>query len=343
MEKGRGPSFQTSRAKRRRMKRMAPTIARKLAPTVILRGDGGALAKIDDAGALAILEAVIAESLTIGGSPVFRCLTSAEATGFPFVQSIERGSAWLAVALGLDGRVAVVVRRLEHHSARLALLALPVGLGMSLVGLWLDGVATALFGYSVPYPPSFFPTTLAQAAVALAALVVAAPLCEEVLFRGVLQRAYERLGPAAGIILGGLVFAFFHMRLQGVLPILPVSLALGYVVWRSGSLLPGVLTHFAYNLVAGGLLILSSLRPEVNLAPLVSAPAALVGLAVTLAALWGFHRAPTPPTPPERLVPPMTTAAMASSSYAMPAFGWPAVMRAASTTPARPAIAPHAV
>ena len=38
---------------------------------------------------------------------------------------------------------------------------------------------------------------------------------------------------------------------------------------------------------------------------------------------------PTPPTPPERLVPPMTTDAMASSSYIIPALGWPVVLRAA--------------
>ena len=39
------------------------------------------------------------------------------------------------------------------------------------------------------------------------------------------------------------------------------------------------------------------------------------------------------PRPPERLVPPTTTAAITSSSYISPAFGWPEFIRDARSTP----------
>ena len=50
---------------------------------------------------------------------------------------------------------------------------------------------------------------------------------------------------------------------------------------------------------------------------------------------------PTVPTPPERLVPPMTTAAIASSSYATPSFGLPCSSCAQWTRPASAASTPQ--
>ena len=51
------------------------------------------------------------------------------------------------------------------------------------------------------------------------------------------------------------------------------------------------------------------------------------------------QRAETVPTPPLRDVPPMTAAAMASSSYITPSLGWAVTRRDISTQPVRPASA----
>ena len=48
-----------------------------------------------------------------------------------------------------------------------------------------------------------------------------------------------------------------------------------------------------------------------------------------------------PPLPPDRLVPPITTAAIASSSYINPASGSPCLTWHACNTPARPASPPQ--
>ncbi len=59
------------------------------------------------------------------------------------------------------------------------------------------------------------PKTPLQALLMFLATVVAAPICEEVLFRGYLLRAYERLGGRKALVAVALLFALFHLRFQG--------------------------------------------------------------------------------------------------------------------------------
>lgn len=81
--------------------------------------------------------------------------------------------------------------------------------------------------------------------------LVAAPLLEEFIFRGVVQHRLERLwGPAPAIFVAAAVFALFHW-LPWVLPVhLFLGLAFGYAVWATRSIWTGVLLHAANNSVA---------------------------------------------------------------------------------------------
>src|SRR5574341_1717290 len=121
--------------------------------------------------------------------------------------------------------------RWRWPGARLVGLSLLIGAGIWLVAAWLDSVMSLLFGYSIGAPADFFPTTPGTAALLFFALAVLAPLCEETLFRGVVQRGYEQRGPWVGILMGGLLFAFFHMRFRGLVWVLLIAFTLGCVVW----------------------------------------------------------------------------------------------------------------
>jgi len=87
-------------------------------------------------------------------------------------------------------------------------------------------------------------------AVALlsAGAVVAAPLFEELLFRGLLYGALlRRMGPRTAAVLTSAAFALFHQRLELLAPILVVGLALNWVYVRTGSLFYPVLFHALFN------------------------------------------------------------------------------------------------
>ena len=79
--------------------------------------------------------------------------------------------------------------------------------------------------------------------------VVATPaLFEEMFFRGYVQRRAERgLGVIGGIILTGVIFGVFHLRLTQMLPLILLGCYLAYVTWRTGSIWIAVALHFLNN------------------------------------------------------------------------------------------------
>lgn len=82
----------------------------------------------------------------------------------------------------------------------------------------------------------------------LIVLAITPALCEELLFRGYFQRQLERgVGVLWGIALSGVVFGLYHLRLTQVLPLSLLGVYLAYLTWRTGSLWPAIVVHFANN------------------------------------------------------------------------------------------------
>ena len=179
--------------------------------------------------------------------------------------------------------------RLRWPGGRLVVLSLLIGAGVWLVDTWLGTISVALLGYSTPSVPGMYPTTVDQAALLFVAMGIAAPVCEEIFFRGYIMRAYEGWGARSAIVMTSMLFVFFHVNVENLLALLPVALVLGYVVWRSDSLVPGILVHLANNVVAAAFLITSSFRPDLEVG-VPSLPTAAGGVVVLLISLWLFRR-----------------------------------------------------
>ncbi len=82
-------------------------------------------------------------------------------------------------------------------------------------------------------------------------VAIAAPIVEELFFRGLVFRAIEnRLGPAWGIVLSGLVFGATHFELLQLPALAGFGMVLAYLAWRTGRLGPGIVAHMAFNGVA---------------------------------------------------------------------------------------------
>jgi|688.fasta_scaffold80168_2 nitrite reductase (NADH) small subunit len=104
--------------------------------------------------------------------------------------------------------------------------------------------------------------------LAVAAAVVAAPIAEEFFFRRVLQGWLERSvapGDAASAIVGSAAaFALAHTG-QGLawLPLFLFGIVLGWLSRRTGSIVPCILLHAAFNAVSIAILIAST-RPALE-------------------------------------------------------------------------------
>ena len=80
--------------------------------------------------------------------------------------------------------------------------------------------------------------------------VVLAPLFEETIFRGALLPVLAaRLGPLAGVLVSGLLFAMAHISVGELAPLTVLGVGLGLVRLRSGRLWPSVLMHGLWNAV----------------------------------------------------------------------------------------------
>ena len=80
------------------------------------------------------------------------------------------------------------------------------------------------------------------------AVMIAAPLSEEFLFRGIFLRGFlPRYGAARGILLGAAMFAAAHMAVAKVFGTLMLGLIFGWWYSKMGSIWPGVLGHALNN------------------------------------------------------------------------------------------------
>lgn len=81
-----------------------------------------------------------------------------------------------------------------------------------------------------------------------AVAVVAAPLVEEPLMRGLaLNGSAGAVGRTRAILLTSVIFTLMHGRLVGMPSIFLAGLLLAVFAWRSGSLWPAVAAHASYN------------------------------------------------------------------------------------------------
>lgn len=103
------------------------------------------------------------------------------------------------------------------------------------VGYLLAGKALAVL---LPMPPG--------GAVRFCRL---APLAEEGVFRGAVQRRAQPLGRGQAILLQAVLFALQHGSIAAMVYALVCGLGLGWLADRTGHLWPGVLLHSANNLL----------------------------------------------------------------------------------------------
>lgn len=136
-------------------------------------------------------------------------------------------------------------------------------------GKWQDICLFVLLGLSSLLPSMFFQEQLPElpdtvgdilasmmtSPLGFIAIALLAPIVEEVAFRGIILKSLlstEKLSvkPWWAITISALIFAAIHMNPVQMPHAFLMGLLLGWIYYRTGSILPGVLIHFVNNTIA---------------------------------------------------------------------------------------------
>lgn len=143
--------------------------------------------------------------------------------------------------------------RLRRISLRQVLMTLVLCLAVFVLTDELDRLIQLVF----PMPQSWVDaladfvnvTTWFETIMFIGAGVVVAGFAEEMLFRGIIQRTLETYRePAIAIVLSAVFFALVHFNPWTTIQITILGIVLGYISWKSRSILPAVLFHGLNNL-----------------------------------------------------------------------------------------------
>lgn len=125
----------------------------------------------------------------------------------------------------------------------LTMFAMPV---VGVLNALTYGIIRGMFGRNLPVPKVIVhdvPTLL----IALLVIGVSAAVCEEVMFRGLIQKGYRKFGIAVSIGITSVLFGLLHRDIQKAVSTILLGALIGFIVYRTGSIFTGMIAHFTNN------------------------------------------------------------------------------------------------
>lgn len=146
--------------------------------------------------------------------------------------------------------------RMNSISKKVILSAILIGIGLTIIADELDRIFGTLFSI----PDEFFVelktlmsiTDITSFVYVIGLVVVLAPLIEEMVFRGFFQRIleYHFKNTGVAVLISALTFAIFHFNPWWALQILLIGIILGYVAWKTESIVTSFVLHAINNSAA---------------------------------------------------------------------------------------------
>jgi membrane protease YdiL (CAAX protease family) len=85
----------------------------------------------------------------------------------------------------------------------------------------------------------------------VAVIAVIPAVCEEVMFRGFIQKSFElKIKPVWAILITSVFFGIYHFNPYAVFPLIGIGIYLGFAAYISNSILVPVILHFLNNFIA---------------------------------------------------------------------------------------------
>jgi uncharacterized protein len=143
--------------------------------------------------------------------------------------------------------------RMEKINPIILLYSFIISIVIFILGDELDRIISVFF----PMPQIWLDSmqdlikihTVTDGIVLFITAVFLAGFAEEMLFRGMLQKTLEHYRePAHAIVLTSVFFALVHFNPWTAIQITLLGVALGYMAWKSQSILPSIILHGCNNL-----------------------------------------------------------------------------------------------
>ena len=171
------------------------------------------------------------------------------------VTTLACGGAILLLRGLLKIKIRSFFQRPYHGAAYMAggsVVALGVNLTVGLIITSVQMMLNQFFDTQGLNSPDFSLSSFSPVSLVfyLLAIFVAAPLLEEIIFRGYVLRAFQRYGNVFAILVSSFAFGLYHGNLTQALQTTCVGLVLAYVALRSNSLIPCVIIHVINNAIA---------------------------------------------------------------------------------------------
>ncbi len=88
--------------------------------------------------------------------------------------------------------------------------------------------------------------------ISLITVAISAPILEEILFRGVILRGLlKHYSPAKAIFWSAFIFGLVHLNPWQFIAALLGGSFMGFMYWKTNSIIPGIIIHFVNNFTAG--------------------------------------------------------------------------------------------
>ncbi|MEE8341704.1 MAG: type II CAAX endopeptidase family protein [Candidatus Neomarinimicrobiota bacterium] len=142
--------------------------------------------------------------------------------------------------------------RINNISLGTLLSIIIISIGFIIIVDELDRIVYILFGQ-----PEFLReiaeqlriTSINNGVLIILTTVVVAPFVEEMLFRGYLQKVLEESWGdiTKAILVTSMFFALVHLNPYWIIQIYLLGMVLGYLAWRTNSIIPGIILHGLNN------------------------------------------------------------------------------------------------
>lgn len=127
-----------------------------------------------------------------------------------------------------------------------------VALGIQVVGSYIAAIITFIFqgfGVTLTTPDFSASPDIATNIMLFVYTCIAAPILEELLFRGFLLKAFSKVSIRFGIIASAVFFGLFHLNFPQFIAATLMGIVFGYAAYKTGSIIPAIIIHASLNLM----------------------------------------------------------------------------------------------